>query len=90
MLLMATPKKGKRGRPRKYPDAEEGPRSGVAINFRIDPELHALLPTYQALFLRQHKVRLDKTGVVEKALRELYQRAGLLPQDDAGLTPSSH
>lgn len=75
MVAMADNKR-KAGRPPKHaPGADK--RSGVPINLRIDPAVHAIIPKYRALFRNEHSVRLSMTDVVEKALIQLFRDAGL-------------
>lgn len=77
MTLMAEKKK-KPGRPKKHPvgDADDH-RTGVPLNIRIDPAIHAIIPKYRAMFREEHDVRLSMTDVVEKALVRLFRDAGL-------------
>lgn len=58
------------------------PGSGVPVNLRIDPDLHALIPKFRAKFRQEHDVRLSMTDVFEKALSRLFRESGLeVPED---------
>jgi hypothetical protein len=65
------------GRPRKYAEADPSGRTGATLNIRIDPKLREMIDAYRVHFSKQHHFEIGITNVVEKALRELFEREKL-------------
>jgi hypothetical protein len=83
MLTMSDKPKKKPGRPAKHPgDTDSAGRTGAPMSIRIDPDLRAIIPKYQAEFRRKNDVRLSITDVIELALRRLFRDSKMLPPDE--------
>ncbi len=73
-----TPTRGP-GRPPKHGPTDETGRSGKRISLDLHPDLRDAIDRYAAAYYAEQKVRVGVTGVIEKALIELFERSGLWP-----------
>jgi hypothetical protein len=78
-MLATVAKPKKPGRPPKYGDTGDGGRSGKRLSIDIDPQVREGIDRFIAFWYTEHRVRMEVTQVVQKALIEMFEKSGLWP-----------